>query len=121
MAICRAVSVTAFSRELRRRMGQSRRTGREFVPPGAKRPRPRGSCCLILLLLIIALIVYAYLEGYVLRPRGGRTTRAAEIVLPNPEMFRAFATSLPHVLESDRLWGLLPQASIRMGKRNWLR
>ena len=69
MAICGAVSVTAFSRELRRRMGQSRRTGREFVPPGAKSPRPRVSCCLLLLLIVVALIAYAYLEGYVLRPR----------------------------------------------------
>ena len=67
MSVNSSVEVMAFSRETRRRAGQSQRTGRGSTPPGPggpRRPQNRGGCCLILIIAIIASIVYAFVQSY---------------------------------------------------------
>ncbi|MEN6521562.1 MAG: hypothetical protein ABFD46_10505 [Armatimonadota bacterium] len=67
MAIDR--TITTFSREERRRMSQSQRTGRGFTPPGPGQQRRSSGCCLFLILLIAAIIIYAYIDAYWLAPQ----------------------------------------------------
>jgi len=61
-------TITMFSRETRRRMSQTRRTGRGFSPPGPGQPRSGGGCCIFLIVLTVALIIYAFVESYLLTP-----------------------------------------------------
>lgn len=69
MVTDRAITVTAFSREERRRASQAQRTGRGFTPPGPGQPKKSGGCCIFLILLVVAIIVYAYVDAYWLSPQ----------------------------------------------------
>lgn len=70
---CGSVKTAAFSREMRRRLSQSRREQRN--PTSGRRPTG-GACCLIFLLIVVAVVIYAFLEAYVFGPRRNDETQS---------------------------------------------
>jgi hypothetical protein len=62
------LTVSLFSRELRRKTQQGHRTDKGPAHPGAGQPRARGGCCLLLLIIAVAVMAWAFLDQYVLHP-----------------------------------------------------
>jgi hypothetical protein len=95
MNLTGSIRIMAFSREMRRRSAQSARP-HQGGPGGPNRPRGGGGCCIFVILLIVGLVVYAYLDAYVLHPR---TQKPEKKSLTKP----AIVASAPDRV-TDLLW-----------------